>query len=604
MHVVPGLLLAILSKPALAGTAGASSVMTDAGGKHTAELAFDGLLGTGWAEGDLGIGADSWLEVDLGTSQPIDSVSIWPGNLEKGERTFKEYGRPKVLQVWVDGAKAGEPTRIQSEMKRIDLAVDRTGKKVRVEFVEAFEGGVYTDMFVAEMAVNFTEGERARAVEKVDAWRGSKEGQAAQKRYEEQALAAYDKHKADVYDEASLQFLIEAAGEGPEYLRKKVTSLVPLGFRAAALVPDEMAMSAILKLKDPTGIAGLEYAAMRAIGSQQREIQDQVEYFYAWRDLAGGGRRNIRAWGEPGWEVGALQGFGEPLPLEIDRLGSALVVDTANNRIQRFTSGGISDKQWGAPKDVTQYWYGVSRRWYAGGAMANADAGSFMNPVDLVLLPEKEADAFAVLDAAGRLQIFDEEGNGRIGWTVPSDDQAEPKVGGEAYLAYLPKKDQIIAIIGNDAFVFDLKSEKVGQWVVKDGTPNAVEVGSDGKIYMAFGKAIVSYNSDGFRYGMVIDEAILGEGFEDLDITLDEKGEMWVLVDTGWVFKFKKPGKLDWKLRAVDHELIHPRFGVFQGNLLITDRETILPVDAMQAHLDEEQAKADEAALKKAEGKQ
>lgn len=603
MLVVPSLFLALLSSTALAGTATASSVMTDVEGKHPADLAFDGLLGTGWAEGEMGPGAGSWLEVDLGAATKIENVSLWPGNLSKGERTFKEYGRAKVLQVWVDGVKVGEPLRIQSVMKRLDIPVESNGRKVRVEFVEAFEGGVYSDMFVAEMAVNFTEGERARAVEKVDAWRASKEGQAAQKKYEEQALAAYDKHKADVYDKESLQFLIDAAGEGPEYLRKKVTSLVPLGYRAAALVPDDMAMSAIRKLKDPTGIPGLEYAAMRAIGAQQREIEDQVEYFYAWRDLAGGGRRNIRAWGESGWEVGALQSFGEPLPIEIDRLANGLIVDTANNRIQRFTTQGISDKQWGAPKDVTQYWYGLSRAWYAGGAMANEDAGSFMNPLDIVLIPGKEADGFAVLDAAGRLQIFDEEGNGQIGWTVPSDDQAEPKVGGEAYLAYLPKKEQMVAIIGNDAFVFDMKSEKVGQWIVKDGTPNAVEVGEDGKIYMAFGKEIITYNSDGFRYGTVIDQKILGEGFEDMDITVDEAGEMWVLVDTGWVFKFKKPGKLDWKLKAVDHELIHPRFGVFQGNLLITDRDTIVPVDAMQAHLDEEQAKQDEAEAKKAEGK-
>jgi hypothetical protein len=581
---------AFLPGAAFAAGVSASSTMQDAAGKHTADLAFDGLLGTGWAEAELGTGAGSWLEIDLGASTQVDSVSFWPGNLEKGERTFREYGRPKVVQVWVDGEKSGDSLRIQSEMVRVDVPVGKAGRKVRLEFVDAFEGGVFSDMFVAEVAVNFTEGERSRSVAKVEAWRSSKEGLAAQKKYEEQALAAYEKHKADPYEKEGLAFLMDAAGEGPEYLRRRVTSLVPAGSRAAALVPDEMAMSAIEKLKDPTGIPGLEYAALRSIGSQQRQIVDTIAYFRAWRDLQGGGRRNIRAWGETGWEVGALRGDGEPLPIEVDQFGNALVVDTANNRVQRFTAGGVSDKQWGAPQDVSKYWFGGTRPWYAAGGMAKEEAGAFMNPVDLELIPGKDGDAFMVLDAAGRLQIFDAEGNGEIGWTLSVDDQVQPKVGGEGYLAYLPRKDLIVAIVGNDAVVYGRDSEKISEFVIKDGTPNAVLAGNDNKLYMAFGAEVITYNTDGFRYGTVIDAKILGEGFEDMDITLDEKGDLWVLVDTGWVFKFKRPGKLDWKLRVVDHELIHPRFAVFQGNLLITDRDSILPVDALQMHLDEVQA--------------
>ncbi len=594
-------LAAMIPGIAYAGSATASSTLQDAEGKHTADLAFDGLLGTGWAEAEMGHGNASWIEVDLGTATRLESVSLWPGNLAKGERTYKEYAKPKLVQVWVDGAKVGDPLRLQKEMARVDIPLSSDGRKVRLEFVEAFEGGVYADMFVAEVAINFTEGERARQVEKVDAWRASREGEALQKKYEEQALKAYEAHKADPNDRASLEFLMDAAGEGPEYLRRKVTSLVPLGYRAAALAPDDMAMSALRKLKDATGIPGLEFASMRAVGKQQREIKDTIEYFYAWRDLQGGGRRNIQAWGEPGWEVGALRGHGEPLPVEIEQLGNALVCDTANNRVQRFTPQGITDRQWGAPKDVTEYWFGARRPWYAAGSLASEDAGAFMNPVDIEIVPGKESDGFIVFDAAGRLQIFDGEGNGQIGWTVRIDDQVQPKVGGEGYIAYIEKKKTVVAIIGNDAIAFDTASEELARWVIKDGTPNAVEVGTDGKIYMAFGDKIISYNADGFRYGTVIDATILGEGFEDVDLTLDESGAMWALTDTGWVFKFKKPGKLDWKVRAVDHELIHPRFAVYQGQLLITDRDRIIPVDALQMHTDEVAAaeEAEKAAKQK-----
>ena len=584
----------IVSGQALAAGAAASSVLTDDAGKHPADLAFDGLLGTGWAEGEMGPGANSWVELDLGTETDIENVSFWPGNLAKGERTFKEYSRPKVVQLLVDGQKVGDPLRIQSVMERVDMKAQAKGRKVRLEFVEAYEGGVYTDLFVAEVAINFTEGERKAQVATVEKWRTSKAGEVLHAKYEEQALAAYDAFKANPDDRASLEFLMDAAGEGPEYLRRQVGSLVPAGYRAAAIVPDEMAMSAIRKLKDPTGIPGLEYAAMRAIGKQQREIVDTIEYFRAWRDLQGGGRHNIDAWGETGWEVGAFLSFGEPLPIEIDRFGNALVADTGNNRIQRFTTGGITDKQWGAPKDVTEYWFGTKRPWYAAGSMATDDAGAFMNPIDIALIPGKEADAFVILDAAGRLQIFDEEGNGKIGWRVAVEDQVQPKVGGEGYLGWAAKKNRVVVTLGNDAVVFDRESEEVARWVIRDGTPNAVEVGPDSKIYLSFGDKVVTYNLDGFRYGTVIDEKILGEGFEDVDLSFDEKGMLWALTDTGWVFKFKKPGKLDWKVRIVDHELIHPRFAVFQGNVLVTDRDRILPVDAAQMHADESAAEAAE----------
>jgi hypothetical protein len=112
---------------------------------------------------------------------------------------------------------------------------------------------------------------------------------------------------------------------------------------------------------------------------------------------------------------------------------------------------------------------------------------------------------------------------------------------------------------------------------------------------MVYGSKIVSYNAtDGFRYQIVIDSATLGEGFEDVDLEIDEEGRMWVLTDTGWLFKFKKPGKLDWKIQGSTVELARPRFAVHQGIAYITDRDRILVVDALQMHIDQEQA-AEEA---------
>jgi hypothetical protein len=484
-------------------------------------------------------------------------------------------------------------------MKRVDLPVDVTGRKVRIEVVEVFEGFVFADCHLAEVAVNFTEGERARAVEKVEAWRTGKEGVKLQEKHEEEVLAAFKTHRENDDEQEALGFLMAAAGDGPTYLRKKVTSLVPEGYRAAAIVPDPKAMEAIRKLKDPNGIPGLEMAALRAIGKEQKEIREIIEIFYAYQELNSGGRRNIQAWGEKGWEVGALQSFGEPLAVEIDRFGQLYVADTGNKRLQLFSQSGLSERQWGAKPDVSKFWFSGSRTWYAAGAGASDDQGAFMNIVDVELIPGKEADQFVTLDATGRVQVFNEEGQPLIGWTARVDHEMSPKVGGEGYLAWLPKKKVLVVFIGDTATVFTLDSEEVARWEVKDGTPNAVEVGKDGKMYLAFGGDVNQYSHDGFRFGTVIDKSILGQGFEDVDLTMDDEGRFWVLTDTGWVFNFKKPGKLDWKVQISEVPFIRPRFAASQGMVFVTDRDRIVKVDALQAHTDEIEAQKAEAAEKK-----
>jgi hypothetical protein len=582
----------------------ASSVADDDLGKHAPDLALDGLLSTGWAEGGVGHGDGSWWEFDLAQPTKLEVVSFWGGNLSNGKKSFREYARPKRVRLFVDGVQQGDKDeegnfkgfRLQDEMKRIDIPVEvAAARKVRIEVAEVFEGFVFADCYLAEVAVNFTEGERGRAVEKVDAWRASKEGAKLLEKHETEVIEAFKAHMADGDENPAMDFLMAAAADGPTYLRKKVTSLVPEGYRAAAIVPDDKAMEALLKLKDPNGIPGLEMAALRSIGKAQKQIRENIEIFYAYQDLQSGGRRNIKAWGEAGWEVGALRGFGEPMALEIDQFGQLYVADVGNNRVQMFGQEGLSAKQWGAKPDISNLWFDGRRTWYASGSGASEDQGAFVNPVDVELIPGKEADKFATLDATGRVQVFDEEGRPLIGWTVRVDHKMQPKVGGEGYLAWIPQKKQLVAFIGNTATTFTLDSEEVARWSIKDGTPNAVEVGKDGKLYLVFGANIVQYGSDGFRYATVFGDEILGEGFEDVDLTFDEEGKLWALTDMGWAFKFKKPGKLEWKVRISDIAFERPRFAVSQGMVFVTDRERVVKVDALQLHTDEVEALKAEA---------
>ena len=72
-----------------------------------------------------------------------------------------------------------------------------------------------------------------------------------------------------------------------------------------------------------------------------------------------------------------------------------------------------------------------------------------------------------------------------------------------------------------------------------------------------------------------------------------------MLTDTGWVYSYKKPGKLDWKVQVSEVPLEHPRLAVIQGLVFYTDRDRVVRVDAQQQHNDELQNDAN-AAMKKA----
>lgn len=594
LSLIPALALSfVIHSAAATGKVTGSSVKEDSKGKHTAELAVDGLLSTGWAEGDVGPGTGAWIEIDLGVVTQIEEISLWPGNLGAGVDSFREYSRPRTLKITVDGKPIGEEIRVQDEVQRLDLPLVASGKVVRIDVVEVYEGGVFPDLYLSEVAVNFNEGDRARAVEKVDAFRAGKEGARLAADFEKQVLEAYSAHKENPDDMESLGFLIAAAANGPDFIQKRVITLVPVGQRAQAIVPDQKSIDAIRKLKDPNGIPGIHMAALRALGKQQKEMLELIDIFTAYAELRGGGRRNIKAWGETGWEVGAIHGFGEPVPVEVDRNGDVYIADLGNNRVQRYNTDGVSEKQWGPPADVTNDWFGSTRKWYVGGSVASTETAAFVNPVDVEIIPSKDEDQYAVLDSRGRVQIFDVEGNVRIGWTVRVDHEMEAMVGGDGYLSWNTTKKNLVAIIGDTAVTYTLDAEETLRWTVGDGTPNALQAGSDGRLYMAFGSKIVAYNADGFRYGVVSDNKTLGQGFEDLDLTVDEAGRLWALTDTGYVFNFKAPGKLEWKVKVSDFPLERPRFAVSQGMAFITDRDRILHVDALQRHVDEVDAKKD-----------
>lgn len=591
------LLLSLVS--AYAGVRG-SSELADDSGKHPASYAFDGLLKTGWGEGAAGAGEGSWLELDLGRATDLRSVSIWPGDLSQGAKSYREHSRPRLVQLYVDGEAVGDPVSMEDKARRYDVALPAgvRGRKLKVEVKEVYEGMVFPDLFISEIAVNFPD---TSDLGKLANWMKSKDAEKQQVAFEADVEARYQTYKAAQFgDSDAMDWLGDAVADGAPYLRDRVRTLVPDGYRAQAIVSDPTAQEAARKLKDPNVIPSFLLAQLRASGDEARKLQDVVEIFEATAELIGGGNRNVPYWGQPGWEPGALRGFGEPLDMDMDRAGNVFIADVGNNRVQQFAENGRPVRQIGPKADITDAWFAGGRKWYVSGAAPGEGAGQFFNPLAVAVIPGKDGEQLATLDARGRVQIFDADGKPVISWKVATRDKPEPNLGGTAFLVWVPQKDRLYVIIQNEAVAYNLNAEELARFEIKDGTPKAAVASGDGKLLLAFGYEVVGYDPDGFRYGTVIESGVLGRGYEDLDLVLDNEGKLWAITDIGEVFKFKKPGKVEFQVLAVTRPIRRPRMVVKDGIVYFASDDRVEVVDAYQLHLD---AVAEEAEKNAQQGK-
>lgn len=577
--------LLLLAASAAAASVTASSTADTEAGRMPASLAVDGLLSTGWAEGASGDGDGEWLELDLGRSTKLTSISIWPGDMKQGKRSFRESGRPKLIRVLVDGVQVGEPVRMLDRMQRLDLPVDVTGRKIRIVLDESFGGFVFSDTYIAELAVNFPDlGAKAEGWQ---SWLQSAAAERAHQQFEAELQERYDIYKAAEFgDREALAWITDACAEGEPWLRLEAQRRVGEGYRAQAIRSSARAQEALRKLKDANAIPALEMAMLRSTGAERQMLADTVEIFYAYQELVGNQGRTAPPWGESGFWKGALRGFDEPLAIERDAEGNLYVADIANSRIQRFGTNGLVNRTWGGEADITETWFEEGRPFYVSGSLPSQDKGRFVNPLDIELLPEKDGTGMVVLDAARRVQVFDSSGVTTATWTVDSLNIPQDGRGGEGYLAWIPKKKRLLAFIGDEAVAYDLQGTELDRWEVKHGSPDAVEVLKNGTLLLAFRDEIWQYSADGFPHSVRIDESILGRGYEDIDLTVDEDGKLWALTDDGVIHKFKKPGKLDFQVRVADYSLGHQRLAVYDGMAWFTYDDRIVAVDAYQAWMD------------------
>ena len=586
--------LMCFSTSAYGGSAASSELKDGDGQRHPASNAFDGLLQTGWAEGDMGDGTGSWLELRFSSTTDVRSISIWPGNMAKGKRTLREFGRPHTVTVTLSGG--SEEVTAEARLLdpgergplRHDVEIEGTARTVRISMDQVYAGGIYNDLFIAEVAVNFVEGEVPKSVQRLRDWQGSDAGKSAFEKNKEEVVALFDKVQAAEFgDRDSLAEIMDRAGDGAPYLRRQARTQVLDGYRVQALPPDETSVSALMKLRDSNAIPSIEQAALRSRGEAARSLKDKVQIFHAYEDLVGGGNRNIPPWGQTGWERGALKGLGEPIQVEVDNFGSVWVADVANNRVQRFNFDGIVQADWGiGDPQITNKWFSQTRAHFASAREPSTDPKGFWNPVDLCVVSGKTGDTLYVLDAMGKITVIDETGVIAKSWVVPQETGIIPSAGGEGFIELV--KGNVVVIWGNEGWSYSPEGEELGHFELEDGSPTGA-VALKSKVGLIYGDKLIQYSLDGFRHGDVMMGA-MGRGFEAWDVSLDEEGKLWAVTDKATLLKFKKPGKVDFEVRIADYSIAAPRLDVYDGHVFVSADDAIMKLDALELQAQQELA--------------
>jgi len=582
-----GFLLAAALLVPLVATAGpvASSELKDAEGeRYPASNAFDGLLQTAWAEGDMGDGTDAWLELRFTKPTDVKSISIWPGNMTKGTRSLREYGRPHTVTVTLKGG--AEEVTAEARLLdpgergplRHDVEIEGTARSVRISMDQVYPGGIYNDLFIAEVAVNFISGDVPTSVQRLRDWQESDAGKKAFESSKEEIITLFDTIQAAEFgDRDALQGIMDRAGDGAPYLQRQARTQVLDGYRIQAIPPDATAVSALMKLGDSNAIPAIEQAALRSLGPVARKLRDKVQMFHAYEDLVGGGNTNIPPWGQTGWELGAMKGLGEPIQIEVDNFGHVWIADVANNRVQKYNFQGIVQSDWGVGEaQITDKWFSKTRAHYATARDLSEEAKGFWNPVDLCTLPGKTGDTMYVLDAKGKVTVIDETGVISNSWKIPQETGIIPGAGGEGFIEIV--KGAVVVIWGNEGWTYSAIGEEQGHFELEDGSPTGA-VPIKNKIGLIYGDKLVQYSLDGYRHGDLMTGA-MGKGFEAWDVTLDEEGKLWAVTDKATLVKFKKPGKVAFEVRFAEFSIDAPRIDVYDGFAFVTNGDKITKVDA------------------------
>ena len=139
------------SAPALTATSSTVAV-EDGDGNYAASNVIDGLSDTMWCEGDKGSGAGQWIEVNLGASRSVSSLSLINGMGSSMVLWMKANQTTSLVLTFSDGAT--ETVAIDRPSFRLASYTfpAHTTSKVRVTIAAVKAGAEFNDTCVSELS--------------------------------------------------------------------------------------------------------------------------------------------------------------------------------------------------------------------------------------------------------------------------------------------------------------------------------------------------------------------------------------------------------------------------------------------------------------------
>jgi len=181
----------------------------------------------------------------------------------------------------------------------------------------------------------------------------------------------------------------------------------------------------------------------------------------------------VAAWGDSGSADGQ---FYFPQGVAVDADGNVYVVDTANYRIQKFTSGGAYLTQWGTP---------------------GAGDGQFLYVNDIAV--DASGNVYVADAQNGRIQKFTSDGVYLTQWATSRNTSEWNNQGvavdaaGHVYVVH--NRDHYIQ-------VFTADGDSIAQWSTDAFWSQGMAVDSRGTVYLHDGTAsIIKYTSTGAYLG-------------------------------------------------------------------------------------------------------
>lgn len=560
----------------------ASSAYKTSQVEYTADKAFDGRLDTAWGEDKLGPGLGEWIEIDLGKPQAIRTLSLWGGAFGGTEEWGARSRLSKVTLTLTgpDGEVKQEVT-LPDRFARTDVDLKpKQVQKIRVTIDQVYEGSVFTDSYLAEIAFDFADNwkpEHEEALEKAIAkdrtWRELAAGSAAQ-----EVDAAWQACQDNTDYSKNFKVLGWTAAHGLEYRTAAVNKAIPPGYRLAFLGFDEDNVVRLGKLKDANAIKYLEIAAAGALDEDRAWLESSIKYFEAYAQLRRTPRATLPNWGTTGLEPGAFMGRGEGLAIDVDLSGNLWIADVGNNRVQSFSSAGSAESVIGAAeRGIVDSWFGSKDTPYAAGAAAGKEAGQFTQPVALAV---GNYDILAVVDADLRVQTFDDERKPMAQWTLDTKWRPRPGLGlGTPIVTWLD--DDFYFLVDDEVLVYGPDGTKKTSYKLEGG---AIQAGVivNGKLVVRHvgSRDLMEYvPADGFRRGLWTKQGVPEDGSSDWELATDADDNLYVLTDAGKVYKWNKRGKFLKDFKAMENSKDVPRMAVDGPFIYITANDTILRVE-------------------------